>query len=109
MTITPVSTAAATALFRQENFTDTNTQVLVKKKTAYMLCKGKEIAQLHFGEKPTLKIRNNGVFTPMLLNRLNGVLRHAGHEIMYKSHYDWLFESSQMPFGSGTMWKEIKL
>jgi len=115
MSIAPISTAAAEALFRQVEFVDTNTTVTVKKNTATLTCHGKELVQLtfdpagHMVQKPKLKIKNDGFFTAVSLDRINAVLRRAGHELLYRKNYCWTFESSQTPFGSGTSWKEIKL
>jgi len=115
MSLAPISIAAAEALFRQVDFTDTHTAVTVEKNTATLACHGRELAQLTFDpkghkrQKPTLKIKNDGFFTSVNRNRINAVLRRAGHEMLYCKNYSWLFESSQTPFGAGTKWKDIKL
>jgi len=114
MSLAPISLDAAQALFRQESFAETNTMVTVSKNTSTLSCHGKELAKLYYdpankGEKPKLKIKNDGFFTAVNLNRLNAVLQRAGHEAMYRTNYNWLFESSQTPFGSGLTWRDIKL
>jgi len=115
MSLAPISIAAAEALFKQVEFADTNTTVTVKKNTATLACHGKELVQLtfdpkgHMMQKPTLKIKNDGFFTNVNRNRINAVLRRAGHEMLYCKNYCWTFESSQAPFGAGTSWKGIKL
>lgn len=112
--LAPISKEAAACLFRQVQFTDTNTTVTVKKNTATLTCNGKELAQLYYDpknkcEKPKLKIKNDGFFTAVNLNRINAVLQRAGHETMYRKNYAWLFEQSQTPFGAGETWKDISL
>ena len=113
MSLAPISIAAAEALFRQVAFVDTNTVVNVRKNTTTLICHGKELAQLTFDtkghSKPELRIKNDGLFTAVFLNRVNAVLRRAGHEMLYRKNYSWLFESSQTSFGCGTHWKGIKL
>lgn len=114
MSLAPISLAAAAALFNQNTFQDTNTAVSVKKHTATLTVHGKELAQLYYDpnnkcEKPVLKVKNDGFFTGVNLDRLNAVLRRAGHEMMYRKNYNWLFENSQVPFGAGVQWRVIKL
>lgn len=112
--LAPISKAAAAALFNQKAFQDTNTVVTVKKNTALLTVHGKDLAKLTFDpknkmERPRLRVKNEGTFTPVFLNRINAVLRRAGHELLYRKQYSWIFEQSQAPFGAGKTWKDIKL
>lgn len=109
MAIAPVSRDAAAALFTHRPFRNTNTVVTVKENIATLTVHGKDLAELTFNPHPGHRIKNNGFFTRVNLNRINAVLQRAGHELLYLKKYNWLFESSQTPFGDGTTWKKVKL
>lgn len=108
MPITPNAVEAATALFNQKEYQDKHTQVTVKKGKATLSSHGNELAQLTY-DPPTLKVKNCGIFTPVHLDRINAVLRRAGHELIYRTNWDWRFENSQVSFGAGKKWLGIKL
>jgi len=97
---------AAQALFRQERYHKGNLQVSVRKDRTVLSVAALEIAELKAGK---LRIMNGGNFGNSILNTTNAVLRHAGHEMLYRKSFSWMFENSQTPYGSGLVWKPIKL
>ena len=104
--ITETSKKAARALFRGEVFIEGNTNVTVSKDTAVLHVKGDEIARLRGS---VLEVKNGGNFGAAVLDRINGVLHRAGHEVLYRKSWCWVFENSQTPFGDGLEWKKVKL
>jgi len=104
--ITETARHAAKALFRAENFSQGDTLVVTQKGKTTLTFKGEEIAKL---EGTSLKIKNEGNFGAAVLDKVNGVLQYAGHELLYRKSWCWWFESSQTPFGDGKKWRSIKL
>lgn len=114
MPASPISKNAAACLVRQVPYLDTNTTVTIKNNTSLLTVHGKELAKLYYDptnsdKKPRLKIRNEGFFTAVFLDRINAVLYRVGHETLYRKSFNWVFEQSQTPFGSGVNWKDISL